>query len=85
MKWKAMDRNLKDGEIIRFKTSKDPPNDYAYGKATGGFGMSMNTHGNAIFVENESYSYEDTRDGKSQDSARWERFWGIEILGNNGT
>ena len=84
-KWKKMDRDLKKGEIIRFK-AKNPPNPpkdhdgYIYGRATGGFGMSVDTIGNAIFIENEAWTYEDCLNKKSADSVRWERFWGIEII-----
>lgn len=85
MKWKKMDRNLKEGEINRTNrggriTNPSSTDGYIYGRAAGGFGTSMNTIGSAIFVENEAWTYEECEHKKSYDKAIWERYWGIEIM-----
>lgn len=86
LKWKRMDRDLKKGEIIRFKP-KEPNNEpnkwdgYVYGRARGGFGMGMNTIGEAIFVDNEAWSYDDCKNKVSKDNARWQRdYHNVEVI-----
>ena len=51
-----------------------------YGVAVGGFGMSQHTMGSAIFVKHVSSDFEKTKNKESIYSARWESYWGIEIL-----
>lgn len=50
-----------------------------YAIATGGFGMSMSTMGNAIFANHISDNKSETKNRKSPWSSRWERYWGIEV------
>ena len=75
-KWAKVDRDLKEGEIIRLKLRQPnpkSPDGYIYGRVVGGFGMSKETMGRAIFVENEAWTFKECRDGISQDKARWNR------------
>jgi hypothetical protein len=84
-KWGKFNRNIKEGEIIRFKPTEvgpdKPPEDwdgYVYGIARGGFGMNVESAGRAIFVKNESWSEKDSLGNIGVD-ARWDTSWGIEI------
>lgn len=89
--WKNMDRDLKDGDIIRTTVTNKTHKHYGmhyYGIATGGgFGSRLDTLGNAIFVKTQSHSMHTIMERKAgrlpiyeYDFNRWERFWGIEIL-----
>jgi len=89
IKWKRMDRDLKKGDIIRTKVgNKENPHygEFCYSVCSGsGFGCSMNTMGNAIFVDHESFDINEVLSNKSKPpedktSDRWERFWGIDYM-----
>jgi len=91
MKWRIWEKherqNLKEGEIIREKINKkharNPPKDwdgYLYGRVIDGFGCHKVCKGNAIFVENEAWSYEDCLNKVSEAKARWQRNKNIQIL-----
>ena len=94
-KWADVDRNLKEGEIIRLRLAEEQRNSptcksvdgYIYGRAVGGFGMSKATIGRAIFVDNEAWTFEECRDKVSKDKATWERdVRRIEVMeGENGS
>jgi hypothetical protein len=88
-KWAEMNRDLRAGDIIRAKVSNKLNSrygEYAYGIATGeGFGSSMSSIGNAIYVRHAGYDLErimSYREGTVPEGrvTRWERSWGIEIL-----
>jgi hypothetical protein len=119
MRWVKMNRDLKEGDIIRAKLqpghiyymyddskkeevtiNKDGTKSYkikvipdaqyqpkkptyVYAVADGGFGMNMNSLGNAIFVKHISDVLQETKEKKSKWSGRWEAYWGIEILEDN--
>lgn len=91
--WQRQDRDLKDGDIIRCKVGKkEHPKygEYCYAICSGqGFGCSMSTIGNAIFVDHESFDLEEVKtnrnkEPKKETSNRWERFWGIDYLVEDG-
>lgn len=84
-----MDRDLKKGDIIRTKVgNKDHPNynQFAFAVCSGsGFGCSMSTIGNAIYVDHQSFDLKQVlaninKTPNMKTSNRWERFWGIEYL-----
>jgi hypothetical protein len=88
MKWVKMNRDLKEGDIIRCKiTKKEHPKygQWVYAICSGeGFGCSMSTIGNAIFVIHENFDLEEVlkhrNDKEKVEWSRWERFWGIDVL-----
>lgn len=89
MKWVKMNRDLKKGDILRCKVeNKDHHKfgQFVYSVCSGvGFGCSMNTLGNAIFVDHEGFDLDmvlKKRNEPSEDktSNRWERFWDIEVM-----
>lgn len=88
--WKKMYRDLKEGDIIRTIVSNKFHQDYDnywYAIASGdGFGSRINTIGNAIFVIHQSKHLHEIIERKRikylgvNETGRWERSWGIEIL-----
>jgi len=89
-KWVRHDRELKKGDILRTSFNDG----YLYSICDGcGFGCHPNSRGNAIYVKFESTSLETVlahRDDPDESIVgyRWERFWGIEYLveeGDNAT
>lgn len=84
MKWINMNRDLTEDEIVRMKIRKpnNPPKEfdgYIYGRADGGFGMQINTIGSAVFVKNESWTYDECLNRSCEDLGRWHRS-DIEIM-----
>ena len=76
IKWGKVNRDLRKGEIIRYKLKypdKRSKDGYIYGRVVGGFGMHRDTLGSAIFIKNEAWTYEECKNRISQDNARWER------------
>ena len=76
VKWRRVNRDLRKGEIIRWKLRKQDKRSkdgYIYGRVTGGFGMRRDAIGSAIFVENEAWTYEECKKKESKDRARWIR------------
>jgi hypothetical protein len=89
IKWKRMDRDLKKGDIIRTKVRNKKHSkfrEFCYSICSGsGFGCSMNTIGNAIIVDHQSFDLNEVlsnrdKESKQETSGRWERFWGIEYM-----
>lgn len=85
--WQLQDRDLKKGDIIRCKVgNKENPHfgQYCYAICSGeGFGCSLSTMGNAIFISNQSFDLDEvlaSRNKETKMDDRWERFWGIEYL-----
>jgi len=75
-KWKDVDRDLKRGEIIRLKIKfpkTESRDGYIYGRVISGFGMSKETIGSKIFLENEAWDYESCKSKKSKDECYWRR------------
>jgi len=65
MKWKKQNRKLEKGDIIRTKVSNKEHKkygEYIYSICSGsGFGCSMETMGNAIFVYFEGFDLEEVK------------------------
>ena len=84
VKWANVNRDLKKGEIIRYKLRKPHPKSkdgYIYGRVVCGFGMRKDTIGSAIFVNNEAWTFEECKNKISKDKARWERdIFRIEVI-----
>lgn len=88
MKWKKQDRQLKDGDLLRCKVSNPEHEKYGkwvYGICSGsGFGCSISTMGNAIFMHYQDFDFQKVLTKKKigeydvSESTRWERFWGVE-------
>ena len=91
LKWQRQDRDLKDGDIIRCKVgNKEHPKygEYYYSVCSGdGFGCNMQSLGNAIFVRHQNFDLEEVlknKDNKEGEYERWEAFWGIDYLVEDG-
>lgn len=82
MTYYAYDDNKCNGKTINLlpdKLIKPKKKHKMYGIAKGGFGMSLDSMGHAIFVDNLSDKFDEAKEKKSHYSARWESYWGIEI------
>lgn len=91
LKWQRQDRDLKDGDIIRCKVGKkEHPKygEYCYAICSGdGFGCNIQSLGNAIFVRHQNFDLEEVlknKDNKEGTYQRWEAFWGIDYLVEDG-
>jgi len=89
--WKKQDRDLVKGDIIRTKVSNESNprfGEYCYAICSGGgFGCSISTMGNAIFVDFPDFDLNKVLANKDKkadidkgECDRWERFWGIEYM-----
>lgn len=83
MAWvSARGKHLKEGMVLRVPLSDtDLSRGYLYAICSGsGFGCDPGALGNAIFVDHEAHTLDETMAGQGKD-VRWERYWkGIEIL-----
>lgn len=90
--WDWPGRFLKAGDILRTPQDESrPQNGFLYSICTGGgFGCDSSKMGHAIFVRIESRHLDDVlalaADPKAElkhpflDGARWERYWGIQVM-----
>lgn len=79
-----MDRDLKEGEIIRRKLKKPfyKEREYIYGKVVSDPGMSTDPNGNALFVD-QAWNYKDCQDKNNTIRALWSRKDDIEVFDNH--
>jgi len=76
IKWKTMDRDLDKDDIIRVQVQGR----YLYGRFIGGFGGNIDSPGGKIFVDNESWEFEETEKRTSETMGTWRGPRGIEIV-----